>query len=541
MFDDKADLRPLDSGEVRVGGAPEGFDALLLARLVARAQLGAHKGPALHVARDDQRAAALAEALAVVAPELLVLRFPAWDCLPYDRVSPNPEIVAERMATLAALAEGFDAPALVLSTVNAVTQRVPPSRTIYDQSWTGEVGGRCDLEELTGYLTRNGYRRASTVAERGDFAVRGGVVDLFPPAAADPVRLDLFGDVLETARRFDADSQRTIEKIRRVELAPISETLLDADSVQRFRIGYREAFGASGGSDPLYAAVSEGRRFQGMEHWLPFFHETLETIFDYLPKALVSFDHLADDARVKRWETVQDHYQARRQAFEEAAPSAGLKAGQVYKPAPPELMYLDDAAFAAALDGRAIRRFSPHRAPPGPGVTDAGGKIGRSFVDERRAEDGNLFNAFAMHLTDLRAAGKRVVVASWSEGARDRLSTVLSDHGFEDLALAESWRDVADPVALLAEHRDEIPAAVEVGHPEGEPGRRAAGPPGYFERHPALWMESPAVHARPHPGQPGGGAVPALAGVHPPQPLVRQDEAHRPCSLLRALSVRVGR
>ncbi|MEL6978539.1 MAG: transcription-repair coupling factor [Pseudomonadota bacterium] len=455
-------LRPLEAADIQLGGAPEGLDALLLADLVRRAQIASRdhgpeddrapfRGPVLHIARDASRAAALGEALSVAAPEIPVLRFPAWDCLPYDRVSPNAEVVSDRMATLASLAEGVGFPCVVLTTVNAITQRTPPLRTVYGESWVGAVGQRCDMDELLAYLSRNGYRRASTVAEPGDFAIRGGVIDIFPPGAGDPVRLDLFGDVLESARRFDAESQRTVQKVKRVELAPIAEALLNEEAIQRFRRRYRETFGASGAGDPLYAAISEGARFQGMEHWLPFFHDRLETLFDYAPRALVTLDHQVDDALDKRWETIQDHYRHRLELLEETQASRGLKAGQVYKPVEPESLYLDRAAFETKLEGRAIRRFSPYRSPPGPGVLDAGGRMGRNFIEERRSEEANLFNNLVAHIEDRRQAGKTVVLASFSDGARDRLATVLRDHGLDQLATIERWSETADGDAAPAE------------------------------------------------------------------------------------------
>ena len=295
----QARLRPLEAGAVSIGGAPEGLDALLLVELLDRAQLDGARtaGPAIHVARDDRRAAAMAEALSVLAPEIPVLRYPAWDCLPYDRVSPNPAVVSQRMATLAALADGFAQPAIVLTTVNAASQRVPPREAIRAQSWTARVGGRCDLDELIAYLTRNGYARASTVAEPGDYAVRGGVVDIFPPGSDLPVRLDLFGDVLDRVKRFDPDSQRAVEKAKRVELAPISEALLDEAAIERFRRRYREAFGAAGADDPLYNAVTSGARHQGMEHWLSFFHATGSKRCSTICRARwCRFDHRADEA-----------------------------------------------------------------------------------------------------------------------------------------------------------------------------------------------------------------------------------------------------
>ena len=215
-----ADAAPLPKRSVLAGGAPEGYDAFLVTELSARAD-----APLIHVARDGHRMEAMAEALAFYAPELPVLRFPAWDCLPYDRVSPNAEISAARMATLAALADGVPKRSILLTTLSAAVQRVPAREVVRGASFVAEVGRSLDLDALRAYLERMGFNRAPTVTEPGDYAVRGGVVDVYPPGAEAPVRLDLFGDVLDGARRFDAESQRTIEKISRVEFAPVSEVM----------------------------------------------------------------------------------------------------------------------------------------------------------------------------------------------------------------------------------------------------------------------------------------------------------------------------
>ncbi|MEO1551618.1 MAG: transcription-repair coupling factor, partial [Pseudomonadota bacterium] len=211
-----------DPGVLRVGGAPEGFDAKLLADLVARAQ-----GPVVHVARDDRRLTAMAASLAFYQPDLPVLRLPAWDCVPYDRISPAAELAANRMACLATLADGFARPALVLTTLNAAMQRVPAREIVAEASFVADVGRQIDVEALKSFLARMGYAPAPTVLEPGDFAVRGGLIDIYPPGAEHPVRLDLFGDVLDGARLFEAATQRTVEKIARVELAPASEVILD--------------------------------------------------------------------------------------------------------------------------------------------------------------------------------------------------------------------------------------------------------------------------------------------------------------------------
>ncbi len=144
--------QPLAPGRLAVGGCPEGFDARYLAGVVARAG-----GPVIHVARDDARLAAMRAGLRFFAGDLPILHLPAWDCLPYDRISPNTEISAARMATLAALADGFDRPAVLLTTVNAATQRVPAREMLAGASFTARVGARVDLEGLRGWLARMGY------------------------------------------------------------------------------------------------------------------------------------------------------------------------------------------------------------------------------------------------------------------------------------------------------------------------------------------------------------------------------------------------
>ena len=229
--------------------------------------------------------------------------------------------------------------------------------------------------------------------EPGDYAIRGGIIDIFPPGDSGPVRLDFFGDVLDGARRFDPATQRTTEKLDMIELAPVSEVILDEAAITRFRQNYRIEFGAAGTDDPLYEAISAGRKHQGVEHWLPFFHEGLETLFDYLPDAVISVDDQSDAARIARWDSVADQYETRQHAMSQKA-----RMDTVYKPVPPELLYLDDAAWTEAIGGRRVLHFSALPQASGPGVIDAGGRIGRNFSPERQQENLSLFGALADHI-----------------------------------------------------------------------------------------------------------------------------------------------
>jgi transcription-repair coupling factor (superfamily II helicase) len=403
---------------ILAGGAPEGFDATRVLGEVDRAQ-----GPVCHVARDDKRAEAMATALAFFDPTVPVLRFPGWDCLPYDRVSPNPEISAARMATLAALAGGLSGRFVLLTTLNAATQYVPPRDLLRSSAFAAQVGGRVDEAGLRSFLVRMGFVQTPTVTEPGDYAVRGGIIDVWPPGEAGPVRLDLFGDTLDGARRFDPISQRTTETLERIELAPVSEVILDEAAITRFRQNYRIEFGAAGTDDPLYEAVSAGRKHQGAEHWLPFFHDRLETLFDYLPGATVTLDDQTTPQRLARWETIADQYDTRHTALSQKG-----RLDTVYKPVPPGQLYLDEDAWDAATSDRRVVQMSPLPQAPGPGVIDAGGRAGRNFAPERQSENLNLFEALADHVRALRE-DRDVIIASWSEGARERLAGLLEDQG----------------------------------------------------------------------------------------------------------------
>ncbi len=406
---------------VTVGGAPEGFDAQLVLNEVAR--LG---GPVCHVARDDKRMEAMRSALAFFAPDMPVFVFPGWDCLPYDRVSPNADISAARVATLAALVHQMPQKFVLLTTLNAATQRVPARAVLREAAFTARVDQRIDEDALRNFLVRMGFTQSPTVMEPGDYAIRGGIIDIFPPGETGPVRLDLFGDVLDGARRFDPVSQRTTEKLDVVELAPVSEVILDEAAITRFRQNYRIEFGAAGTDDPLYEAVSAGRKHQGIEHWLPFFHEKLETLFDYLPDATISLDDQVTPARLARWESIEDQYETRRLAIENRS-----RMDTVYKPTPPGLLYLDDKAWEQAVGDRRVLQFSPLPQASGPGVIDAGGRIGRNFAPERQQESVSLFGALASHITDKMTKGP-VLIASYSEGARERLTGLIEDEGLAE-------------------------------------------------------------------------------------------------------------
>ncbi|TKT79321.1 transcription-repair coupling factor [Aquamicrobium sp. LC103] len=418
-----------------VDGVADGYEAFALAALAEEQG----ERPVLFVARDGQRIPAIAEILAFAAPGLPVLELPAWDCLPYDRVSPGSDAAARRLDAMAALIALRRAPhrAVILASANAVLQRMPPAASVEAQTFSARPGNQVDMNALLARLETSGFERVATVRDVGEYAVRGGILDLYAPGG-EPLRLDFFGDTLETIRAFDVATQRTTGQRTIVTLRPMSEVTLTPETISRFRRNYIETFGAPSRDDALYAAISEGRRFAGMEHWLPLFHEGLETVFDYLPEATIVYDHLAREAIGERHALVVDHYESRIRQ-----PASGLADTVPYKPVKPELLYLSPDEVNARAVGHRLAEFTPFDAPETSGRTlrHARAHGGRNFAEERADPKANVFDHVVNHISELRASGRRVVVAGWTEGSSDRLSQILAEHHLGNLK----------PVANLAE------------------------------------------------------------------------------------------
>ncbi|WP_409559834.1 transcription-repair coupling factor [Hyphomicrobium sp. MC8b] len=419
-------------------GVPEGFDGRVIADVTKAARSGDLPGIHLHVARDDRRLDELQAAVAFFAPDVAIVPFPSWDTVPYDRTSPNPEIVAKRITALGKLAVGGrKKPTLVLTTVNSILQRVPPRSFIRGAVKTIAPGQRLDPADLIRRLESYGYDRSSTVMEPGEYAQRGGIVDLYPPGRSLPIRLDFFGDQLETIKAFDPETQRSQKPVPKFSLMPVSEVAFGEAATALFRTRYVALFGGNTGDDPLYEAVSSGRRYVGQEHWLPLFHPSLETLFDYLPGVGISFDHLADEAVQRRFEQIREHYEARVDSLE------GQRFGAPpYKPVPPDQMFLDGKDWKAALDARTVSRLTPFDDPGTTNVYQMHGKRGRTFAAERANPDANVFDAAVGHIRRIQGDNRRVILACWTPGARERLITLLEDHGLKDAVKVDDFAGV---------------------------------------------------------------------------------------------------
>ncbi|MFA4993735.1 MAG: transcription-repair coupling factor [Bdellovibrionales bacterium] len=408
-----------------LAGAPEGHDARLLAEIADRS-MGV---PVLYVAQDDTRAAVMADTLAFFAPHCEIVPFPAWDCLPYDRVSPHTDIVGQRIEALSRLRKGFKQPCVVIATINAITQKTLPPDILEQSSLDIAVGDSLPLEKIRGFLAQNGYVNAGTVREAGECAVRGGIVDLFPSGYEAPLRLDFFGDEIENIRVFDPLTQTTTDKIDRFHLNPSVEVILSETSIAHFRSSYRALFGAVTDGDALYESVTQGKRFSGVEHWLGLFYPRLFSLFEYLPEAPVVFDHQSFEAITSRLQQIDDFYQARLSLYDATKRAKKKADGVFYKPAPVESIYLSQAALERSLEGRAVSTLSPF-ASVDSSTLNCQGQRGRDFASARAAQkEKDLYSEVQTYIADQQKHNRRVALACYSQGSADRMAGLLRAHG----------------------------------------------------------------------------------------------------------------
>lgn len=412
-------------------GIPEGYDAFVLKRY-AKECFGKKK-TLVHVVQNDTDIVRIAEVLDYIGEQLEILSFPAWDCLPYDRVSPNKTVVSERVATLTRLLEPATIPRIVLTTVSSLLQRVPPRSVFSGKELLLKQGETLDQEFLEELLISQGYHRTDTVMEAGEFAIRGNLVDIFIAGEENPVRLDLFGDEIESIRCFDPINQRSIQDVPSLTLRPTAGFSLDKESIALFRTKWRDHFGNHATMDPIYQAVSDGRRYQGLEHWSALFHTKMETFFEYIHQAELSFAYQSEEALQPRLEMISDHYEARKLPIKPTEIS--------YRPLPPSVNYLNKEEWGHYLSKYKKYSFKPYAKPEGAFGIDIGGRPGVVFFKSLSvSEREHTFSYFKQRVSEWKSAGRKVFVTAWSKGSRERIATLLRENKILCHNL-DTWRE----------------------------------------------------------------------------------------------------
>ena len=372
-----------------------------------------------HVVPGDIQLFFLKEVLEKVDPEINVISFPEWDTVPYDRVSPKSDIEGERIDTLCVLSsEQVDKKTLILTTAAALLQKVPPRDYFKDVVMSLRQGDRVSFDRLKAFLFKNGYKAVNTVVNVGEYAMRGGLVDIYPGGSSHPVRIDFFDDEIDEIKSFDEMTQRTLKTESVVSLKPMAEFDLTSESISCFRTKYRSLF-ENISDDYLYESVSNGIFVSGLEHFLPLFHENLVPFFDYLKDISVSFDFQTMQALSSKEEQILEYYEARREALD----SDLITNGQRYNPVPVSDMFLTVKEIEAFLNEKEFYTFSPFKEPD---KEDMHSVRGRSFVDVRLQNPNDVFQEVASYLL---SSGKKVVVTASSFGAGERLKGLFREQG----------------------------------------------------------------------------------------------------------------
>ncbi|HEX5649447.1 MAG TPA: transcription-repair coupling factor [Steroidobacteraceae bacterium] len=411
-----------DRPSLRWTGLTGAATALYVARAAAET-----RAPLLVVTQDAAGAARLEEELGFFAAGTAILAFPGYETLPYDQFSPHPDIISQRLRTMARL------PALergiVIVDLPTALQRLPPRTFVDGHALSLKAGEALDLEKFRLRLTSAGYASVPQVAEPGDFAIRGSLFDVFPMGSDAPLRIDLFDDVIDSIRSFDAETQRSLEKLSRLDLLPAREFSLSPESIKDFRRRFRTRFQGDLTRMPLYRDVGEGLAPAGIEYYLPLFFESTTTLFDYLPaRTTVLLPAHHDAALQDAWRTLVERHEERRFDIEHPV----LDPAEICVPADEWLTRATASPHVFLGDPIA----EPHAAATLPPLHDfrtEPAPVAR--LDQRHEET---LRAFADRL---RAAPGRVLLAAESAGRRELLLELLRPYGVAPKVVAD-WSEV---------------------------------------------------------------------------------------------------
>ncbi len=426
-----------NKNRVNISNVVSNYEGFLLSEMIAdfhkykNAKNNEFIGNAIvYVANNDSAMAEVVSVLRFVSnDDVKILEFPSFDTVPYDRSSPNARITAKRVECLSYLsnADFSKETVVVVTTVSAMLQKVTHKKYYMNARFYLEQGMSLDEGEFLSFVTKNGYNRVEQVMEAGEYAIRGGIIDIFPTASDNPIRIDLFGDEIEKIKSFDAISQKSIEDIKSFEFVPVSEVFLNSNTITNFRNRYRELFGGEAIKDFIYEAISNGSKFQGYENWMPLFYEEMSTIFDYVGKSIVITDCLFDEATEAKINLISDYYQARIDVLQ-----SGDEMGEVYRPIPPDMF------FISSLDKELGKHnlISLNRFMVEDGI-DLSVKKTPIFHQNNEI----VYDEFQRYVSD-KLNEKNIVVLGNSEGSLDRLYNIVSDKINAKVRFIDKWRDV---------------------------------------------------------------------------------------------------
>jgi transcription-repair coupling factor (superfamily II helicase) len=414
-------------------GVAQGAQLLAVRHIIAH-----HAAPVLCVTHHDKDLVQLTRAASFFLPELPVISFPAWDCLPYDRAAPNRSILAARSAALTEILYHVQKkqPFVVLTTANAFVQKLPPAQLFSKGSLRMAVGEDISHDILTHFLTDYGYRRAAKVMEAGEYALRGNIIDIFPAGSTTPYRLDLFGETIETITPFEVMSQRSHGAAQsHLPLCPTSELQLNSETIAHFRKKYLTHFGTPHPADSLYHHITEGQYAIGAEHYLPFFYESMTSLPDLIPTAKIILDAGVHTTLKERIEMIEDYYQARLTHANQHKKSAP---DSPYHPVPPHLHYITLPEMEQRFAMREAMQLSPFDAPNTQAAT-LHTRPARNIAAAIKTTGDSPFAYLSQEM--LRTPQQAIVIAGNTHGSMERLTHILQEAGLHP-TITHDWREI---------------------------------------------------------------------------------------------------
>ena len=412
------------------GEVPEGSEPLLINEISENSN-----NNILIIARDLKRYQQLKDGLEFFLNKD-VLFYPQWDCVPYDRISPNKLITSKRLETLSRLSNEKDKSKIILTTIQASCQRTLSLDEVKNKFISLKPGEVIDINNLVNFFVSNGYEKTPTVREHGEFSVRGGIIDFYSPLNK-PIRLDLFGNTIDSIKSFDLITQRSLELLKEIFVYPASEIILNDKTIENFRINFNKKFGSQKEKVKIYDSISEGISYPGMEHWLPFFYNQTGSIFDYIDKPIILLDHLYDSSLEDFLETVNDHFQSRKDYDDNKLSKVENK----YFSIEPSNLYQNKEEYNKNLRSRNCIRISPFKKPD---AINLNGKASSKYSNiKSNKSDSSSYENLKSDILDFTKKNKKIIIACSSLGSSERVSKILINNGIlSNFKNLESFKNI---------------------------------------------------------------------------------------------------
>ena len=413
-----------------LGEIPEGSEPLLINEISENLDKNI-----LIIAKDLKRYQQLKDGLEFFLNKD-VLFYPQWDCVPYDRISPNKLITSKRLETLSRLSNEKNKTKIVLTTIQASCQRTLSLDDVKNKFISLKPGEVIDVNNLVNFFVSNGYEKTSTVREHGEFSVRGGIIDFYSPLNK-PIRLDLFGNTIDSIKSFDLISQRSLELLKEIFIYPASEVILNDKTIENFRINFNKKFGSQKEKVKIYDSISEGISYPGMEHWLPFFYNQTGLIFDYLDKPIILLDHLYDSSLEDFLDTINDHFQSRKDYDENRLSKVENK----YFSIEPSNLYQNKDEYNNNLYSRNCIRISQFKKPD---AINLNGKTSSKYSNiKSNRNDSSGYENLKSDILDFTKNNKKIIIACSSLGSSERVSKILINNGvLSDFKNLDSFKNI---------------------------------------------------------------------------------------------------